>query len=98
MTTGDAQPDSPVDSDDTDSAVEVHDTVAWRELLAETERRLDRAGSPDPALSARRMVETASGFEGAEFAGGFNLLGHDGQARQLDDFAHVYSAASTVRR
>jgi release factor glutamine methyltransferase len=63
--------------------------VSWRQLLAEAERRLaDAAADPtseghdsiDPgttALDARRIVERASGFEGAEW-----VLGLDEPATQ----------------
>ena len=40
--------------------------VRWRGLLEETEARLAGAGLPDPSVDARRIVEEASGFEGAE--------------------------------
>lgn len=41
-------------------------TVAWRALLAETEQRLARAGIEMAASDARRIVEQASGHDGAE--------------------------------
>lgn len=44
------------------------ETVAWRELLAEAATRFEAADVPDPALSARRIVEEAAGFEPVEFA------------------------------
>jgi release factor glutamine methyltransferase len=40
-------------------------TVSWRDLLAEATARLGRT-SPRPDLDARRIVERASGHEGAE--------------------------------
>ncbi len=49
-------------------------TVSWRELLIETEQRLGRAGLADPKTSARRIVEEASGFEGAALALGLAEL------------------------
>jgi len=64
-------------------------TVSWRQLLAEAERRLGEAAedptseghrSIDPAttgVDARRIVERASGFEGAEW-----VLGLDEAATQ----------------
>ncbi len=39
-------------------------TVAWRALLAEAESRLAAAEVADARISARRIVEEASGFEG----------------------------------
>lgn len=42
------------------------DTVPWRAFLAEAERRLRDAGVESPDLEARRIVETASGYDGAE--------------------------------
>jgi release factor glutamine methyltransferase len=41
-------------------------TISWRELLDEATRRLSVAGSPTPAIDARRLVERASGAEGGE--------------------------------
>ncbi len=49
--------------------------VPWRSLLAEAERRLADAGIGDPAscrLDARRLVERASGNEGAEYVLGLD--------------------------
>jgi len=43
-------------------------TVLWRELLAETERRLEGAGVVHAAVDARRIVEQASGRRGADLA------------------------------
>jgi release factor glutamine methyltransferase len=42
-------------------------TVPWRELVDEAERRLAEAGVEQPAVEARRLVEEASGLEGAEY-------------------------------
>ena len=41
-------------------------TVSWQELLAETTARLHEAGVDDALISARRMIEEASGFDGAQ--------------------------------
>ena len=41
-------------------------TVSWAELLAEAEARFERAGTESPAISARRIVEEASGTPPAE--------------------------------
>lgn len=46
----------------------VEGTVAWRALLAEAADRLERAGIPEPEVSARRIVEECSGADGAELA------------------------------
>lgn len=43
-------------------------TVSWRELLADAERSLAQAGLDAPAVDARRIVEAASGHEGAALA------------------------------
>ena len=43
-------------------------TVSWRELLAEATDRFRSAGLPSPGADARRVVEEASGAEGAELA------------------------------
>src|SRR5690606_36499299 len=45
-------------------------TVSWRELLREAEARLERTGVP--GADARRLVEEASGLEGAELVLGLD--------------------------
>jgi release factor glutamine methyltransferase len=47
-------------------------TTTWRTLLSETRERLTSGGCPDAETSARRIVEEASGFEGAQFAIGLS--------------------------
>ncbi len=42
-------------------------TVSWREVLRDAADQLERCGIPDARLSARRMVEEASGSEGADY-------------------------------
>ena len=42
------------------------ETVAWRALLAEAAERLAEAGLPSAGTDARRLVECASGVDGAE--------------------------------
>lgn len=42
-------------------------TITWQELLAETTQRLTLAGVDEAQISARRMVEEASGWDGASF-------------------------------
>ena len=49
-------------------------TVAWRTLLEEAVDRLEAAGLPSPEVDARRIVERASGNEGAAFALGLRDL------------------------
>ncbi len=49
-------------------------TVAWRALHAEAVERLAAAGLPSPEVDARRIVERASGNEGATFALGLSDL------------------------
>jgi len=49
-----------------DEAVDDGGTVTWDKLLAEAVRRLAEAGRTSPEVDARRIVEEASGFEGAE--------------------------------
>ncbi|CAN5713659.1 hypothetical protein BH20ACT2_BH20ACT2_11520 [soil metagenome] len=44
---------------------DVEETVSWRELLAEAIGRLSAVGTPSPEIDARRIVEQASGHEGA---------------------------------
>lgn len=46
--------------------------MAWRELLAEATARFERGQVPDPANSARRIVEEAAGLEPNEFALGLD--------------------------
>ena len=41
-------------------------TITWRELLAETVARLSAEGIDDAEISARRIVEEACGWEGAD--------------------------------
>lgn len=51
-------------------AVARHDsagTLSWRDVLRDAERQLRAAGTPDPSVSARRMLEEATGEEGASF-------------------------------
>lgn len=50
-------------------------TISWRELLTEAVDALATAGSPAPAIEARRIVEEASGMAGAA-----HLLGLDDPA------------------
>jgi release factor glutamine methyltransferase len=45
-------------------------TVTWDQLQREAQRRLADAGFPSAAIDARRIVERASGFEGAEYVVG----------------------------
>jgi len=42
-----------------------NNTVSWREAMVEAELRLAQV-SDDPSIDARRIIERASGFEGAE--------------------------------
>ena len=49
-------------------------TVAWRSLHEEAVGRLRAAGLPSPEVDARRIVERASGNEGAAFALGLSDL------------------------
>ena len=44
------------------------DGIPWRTFLAEAERRFAAADLPSPSVDARRIVERASGYEGAELA------------------------------
>jgi release factor glutamine methyltransferase len=49
-------------------------TIAWRSLHEEAVDRLRAAGLPSPEVDARRIVERASGNEGAAFALGLSDL------------------------
>lgn len=53
---------------------ELAGTIAWRSLLGEAVDRLAAAGLPSPQVDARRIVERASGNEGAAFALGLSDL------------------------
>lgn len=48
-----------------DGGDDLEGTIPWRDLLAEAESRLRRAGIETAEHDARRIVEEASGFEGA---------------------------------
>jgi release factor glutamine methyltransferase len=43
-------------------------TISWRTLLTETTERLRAGGVPSPEVSARRIVEEATGYDGADHA------------------------------
>jgi release factor glutamine methyltransferase len=62
-------PDSPDEPDD--------GSVPWRSFRREAERRLRAAGFDSPETDARRIVEQASGFEGAD-----HVLGLDEPATE----------------
>ncbi len=47
-------------------------TVSWRSLLWETEHRLRAAGVGDAVVSARRIIEEASGMEGIDLTLGLD--------------------------
>lgn len=47
-------------------------TLSWRTLLNEATTRFAAGGLPDSAISARRIVEQAAGFEPTEFALGLD--------------------------
>ncbi len=59
---------------DGDIETDVDGTITWRTLLSETEQRLIEAGVVDSTISARRIVEEASGFEGPALAVGLSEL------------------------
>jgi len=64
-------------------------TVSWRELLAETERRLAAADPEsvevsDARVEARWIVEEASGIEGSELEPGLDDLATVGGVSRLD--------------
>jgi release factor glutamine methyltransferase len=60
-------------------------TISWRTLLTETTDRLRAGGVASPEVSARRIVEEVTGYEGAELALG------------LDDLATVRGVAALDR-
>lgn len=57
-----------------DDGDDVAGTIAWRSLHDEAVDRLRAAGLPSPEVDARRIVERASGNEGATFALGLSDL------------------------
>ena len=54
------------------SRPELDGTVTWAQLQREAERRLAAAGIASPALDARRIVERASGLDGADYVLGLD--------------------------
>lgn len=48
--------------------------MAWRSFYEEAKQRLTSAGLPSPEVDARRLVEEASGNEGADFVTGLDDL------------------------
>lgn len=59
-------------------------TVSWRQLAAEAVDRLAGAGFPSAELEARRIVEEASGREGAEYWLGLDELATVGGVARFD--------------
>jgi release factor glutamine methyltransferase len=47
-------------------------TVSWRELWAETTRRLEQAGIPTATAESRWIIEEASGLEGVDLLAGLD--------------------------
>ena len=60
-------------------------TVTWRQLLAEDVPRLRAAGHEGADVEARRIVEEASGLEGAELALGLDEAVTEGRLAHHDD-------------
>ncbi len=60
-------------------------TISWRELLNEAEGRLQTGAVADAAVSARRIVEEASGFDGAELGPNLGQLATVRGVAKLDD-------------
>ncbi|MEM7288523.1 MAG: peptide chain release factor N(5)-glutamine methyltransferase [Actinomycetota bacterium] len=60
-------------------------TVAWRSFHREATTRLAAAGVDAPDVDARRIVEAASGFEGAEFHLGLDRLATKRGVVRFDD-------------
>ncbi|NNF52935.1 MAG: peptide chain release factor N(5)-glutamine methyltransferase [Acidimicrobiales bacterium] len=59
-------------------------TITWQELLAETTQRLVEAGVDEPEISARRIVEEASGWDGADLGVHLGDLATEGTVAHLD--------------
>ncbi len=66
-------------------ADEPGETISWSELLAETVARLTSATVPDAEVSARRIVEEASGFDGADLGPNLHVLATVRGVARLDD-------------
>jgi release factor glutamine methyltransferase len=60
------------------------DEVPWRAVVAAARDRLRAAGLPAPEVDARRIVERASGHEGAEYHLGLDRPATVGGIRSLD--------------
>jgi release factor glutamine methyltransferase len=58
--------------EETSAEVADGDTISWRTLLTETTDRLRAGGVPSPEVSARRIVEEVTGYEGADLALGLD--------------------------
>jgi release factor glutamine methyltransferase len=72
-------------------------TVSWRALLGEAVARLASAGVTDPAISARRIVEEASGMEGAELGVGLDQLATVRGVARLDALVARRSAGEPLQ-
>ena len=59
-------------------------TVSWAELLTETKLRLERGEVDDADISARRIIEEASGHSGSEFHLGMSDLATERGVAALD--------------
>ncbi len=59
-------------------------TITWQELLAETTQRLTDGGVDEPTISARRIVEEASGWDGAELGVHLSDLATERAVAHLD--------------
>ncbi len=59
-------------------------TITWQELLAETTQRLAEAGVDEATISARRIVEEASGWDGADLGVRLGELATERSVAHLD--------------
>lgn len=67
------------------NASDLDGTITWRELLAETEARLETSGAADnPGLEARWIVEEVTGTFGAEFVEALDGLATTRGVAKLD--------------
>ncbi len=72
-------------------------SISWRELLVESEQRLSSAGIADAPISARRIVEEASGFEGANLALGLGELATIRGVARLDSMIERRSSGEPLQ-
>lgn len=72
-------------------------TVSWRELLAETFEALTEAGIEQASVEARWIIQTASGFEGAELVTGLDQPATQRGVAHLDSMVQRRQASEPLQ-